>query len=108
PARIGHHLLQAGDVGDAAPYLLQAARTDAAIGAYRDALTLIDTVRDDVTEPIRGPLLALRADMLLATGDAGAVVAYREALSVTHDSSERRRLLPGLARAATLAGDYAS
>jgi DNA-binding SARP family transcriptional activator len=108
PARIGHQLLQAGDVGAAAPFLLQAARTDAAIGAYRDALALIDTVRNDVREPERGPLLALRADMLLATGDAGAVVAYRQALSVTPDPSERRRLLPGLARAATLAGDYAS
>jgi hypothetical protein len=71
PAGIGHQLLQAGHVGAAAPFLLQAARTDAAIGAYRDALALIDTVRNDVREPERGPLLALRADMLLATGDAG-------------------------------------
>ena len=37
PARIGHQLLQAGDVHAAAPILLQAARTEAAIGAYRDA-----------------------------------------------------------------------
>ena len=29
----------------AAPFLLQAARTDAAIGAYRDALALIDAIR---------------------------------------------------------------
>jgi DNA-binding SARP family transcriptional activator/tetratricopeptide (TPR) repeat protein len=108
PARIGHQMLQAGDVGAAAPFLLQAARTHAAIGAYRDALALIDTVRNDVRDPERGPLLALRADMLLATGDAGAVVAFRQALSVTRDPTERRRLLPGLARAATLAGDYAS
>ena len=83
PARIGHQMLQAGDVGAAAPFLLQAARTDAAIGAYRDALALIDTVRNDVRDPERGPLLALRADMLLATGDAGAVVAFRQALGVT-------------------------
>jgi DNA-binding SARP family transcriptional activator/tetratricopeptide (TPR) repeat protein len=108
PARIGHHLLQAGDVSDAAPFLLEAARTEAAIGAYRDALALIDTVRDDVPDPIGRPLLALRADMFLATGDARAVVAYREALSATSDSTERRKLLPGLARAATLAGDYVS
>ena len=81
PARIGHQLLQAGDVAAAAPFLLQAARTDAAIGAYRDALALIDAVRHDVRDPERGPLLALRADMLMATGDAGAVLAYREALA---------------------------
>ena len=108
PARIGHQLLQAGDVGAAAPFLLQAARTDAAIGAYRDALAMIDAVRQDVRDPERGPVLALRADMLMATGDAGAVVAYREALGATGDPAERRRLLPRLARAATFAADYAT
>jgi DNA-binding SARP family transcriptional activator len=108
PARIGHQLLQAGDVGGAAPILLQAARTEAAIGAYRDALSLIDAVRQDVRDPERGPLLALRADMLMATGDAGAVGAYREALSATDDPAEHRQLLPRLARAATFAGDYAT
>jgi DNA-binding SARP family transcriptional activator/tetratricopeptide (TPR) repeat protein len=108
PARIGYQLLQAGDVGAAAPFLLQAARTDAAIGAYRDALALIDTVRQEVRDPERGPMLALRADMLMATGDAGAILAYREALGATHDEAEQRRLLPRLARAATFAGDYAT
>ena len=108
PARIGHQLLQAGDVGAAAPFLLQAARTDAAIGAYRDALALIDAVRQDVRDPERGPLLALRADMLMATGDAGAVLAYRQALSAVDEEADRRRLLPRLARAATFAGDYAT
>jgi DNA-binding SARP family transcriptional activator/tetratricopeptide (TPR) repeat protein len=108
PARIGHQLLRAGDVGAAAPFLLQAARTDAAIGAYRDALALIDAVRQEVRDPERGPLLALRADMLMATGDGGAVPAYREALGATGDATERRRLLPRLARAATFAGDYAT
>ncbi len=107
-ARIGHHLLQAGDVAAAAPHLLQAARGDAAIGAYRDALALIDSVRNDVADPERGPLLALRADMLMATGDAGAVLAYREALGATDDPASRRQLLPRLARAATFAGDYAT
>ncbi len=108
PARIGHQLLQAGDVGAAGPILLQAARTEAAIGAYRDALSLIDAVRQDVRDPERGSLLALRADMLMATGDAGAVRAYREALSATDDPAEHRLLLPRLARAATFAGDYAT
>jgi len=79
PARIGHQLLQAGDLGPAAPFLLQAVRAEAAVGAYCDALSLIDTVRIDIRGPERAPLLALRADMLMATGDAGAVPAYREA-----------------------------
>jgi len=108
PARIGHQLLQAGDVGAAGPFLLEAARTEAAIGAYRDALMLIDAVRQDVRDPERASLLALRADMLMATGDAGAVLAYREALGTTADPAQRRLLLPRLARAATFAGDYAT
>jgi len=108
PARIGHQLLQAGDVHPAAPFLLQAALAEAAIGAYRDALSLIDAVRIDVRGPERAPLLALRADMLMATGDAGAVSAYRDALAATDDPVVRRRLLPRLARAATFAGDYAT
>jgi DNA-binding SARP family transcriptional activator/tetratricopeptide (TPR) repeat protein len=108
PARIAHHLLQAGDVAAAAPFLLQAALTEAAIGAYRDALALIDSVHHEVREPERVPLLALRADMLMATGDAAAVLAYREALGATEDAVMRRRLLPQLARAATFAGDYAT
>jgi hypothetical protein len=45
PARVGHHLLQAGDSAAAAPHLLRAAETEAAMGAYRDALDLVDAVR---------------------------------------------------------------
>ena len=52
-------------------------------------------MRQDVRDPERGPLLALRADMLMATGDAGAVPAYREALG-----GHRR---PGRASAAAAA-----
>jgi tetratricopeptide (TPR) repeat protein len=69
-------------------------------------LSLIDAVRTDVRDPERGPLLALRADMLMATGDAGAVGAYREALSAIDDTGEHRRLRARVARAATFAGDY--
>jgi DNA-binding SARP family transcriptional activator len=108
PARVGHQLLQAGDVGAAVPLLLKAARADAAIGAYRDALALIDSVCQDAGDPERGALLALRADMLMATGDAGAVLAYRDALGATDDLAEQRRLRPRLARAAIFAGDYAT
>ena len=44
-ARIGHHLLESGAAAEAVPYLLRAAETEAAIGAYRDALALVDAVR---------------------------------------------------------------
>jgi DNA-binding SARP family transcriptional activator len=108
PARVGHQLLQAGDVGAAVPLLLKAARADAAIGAYQDALGLIDAVCQEAGDPERAALLALRADMLMATGDAGAVLAYREALGATDDVAEQRRLRSRLSRAAIFAGDYAT
>ena len=49
PARIGHHLLQSGAESEAVPYLLRAAETEAAVGAYRDALALVDTVKPVVS-----------------------------------------------------------
>ena len=48
-SRIAHHLLESGEAGQAVPYLLRAAETDAAVGAYRDALTLVDAVRPHAT-----------------------------------------------------------
>ena len=48
-ARIGHHLLHAGEATEAVPYLLRAAETDAAVGAYRDALALVDAIRPHAT-----------------------------------------------------------
>lgn len=104
PARIGHHLLRAGDTAAATPHLLRAAETSAALGAYRDALDLVDAVRDAATGPDRARLLALRADLLVAVGDAGAVAAYRVALGAATPQA-RRLLRARLARAAALSGD---
>jgi DNA-binding SARP family transcriptional activator/tetratricopeptide (TPR) repeat protein len=108
PARVGHQLIQAADPAAAAPYLLKAAKTEAAVGAYRDALELVDSIRGDVSGPDRTTLLALRADLLMAASDSGAVAAYREALAGNDNPFERRRLRTQLARAATFAGDYAT
>ena len=58
PARIGHHLLESGASTDAVPYLLRAAETEAAIGAYRDALTLVDSVRPHATGAHRATALS--------------------------------------------------
>ena len=59
--------------------------------------------------PARGAdlrrLLSLRADLLMAAADAGAVDAYREALAVVDEPADRSRLRARLARAATFAGD---
>ena len=79
-ARIGHHLLQSGAPADAVPYLLRAAETEAAVGAYRDALALVDAVRPHATGAHRATALSLRGDLLNAIGDPMAASAYREAL----------------------------
>jgi DNA-binding SARP family transcriptional activator/tetratricopeptide (TPR) repeat protein len=104
PARIGHHLLEAGDGGRAATYHLQAAETAAAVGAYRDALELIEPIRAHVREDDRTRLLALRADLLLAVGDPAVIGAYREALDGAPVTLQPR-LRARLARAAIMSGD---
>jgi DNA-binding SARP family transcriptional activator len=104
PARIGHHLVKGGDAPAAVPWLLQAAETEAAHGAYRDALGTLDRIAPAVEGADRSRLLSLRADLLSACGDLGAVDAYRAALAEA-EADDRPRLLTRLARAATSAGD---
>jgi tetratricopeptide (TPR) repeat protein len=105
PARIGHHLVQAGHESEAMPWILTAAETQAALGAYRDALATLDTVRSAATGADQVRLLALRADLLSACADLGALAAYREALAVESDPVARTRLRTRLGRAATIVGD---
>ena len=104
-ARIGHHLLQSGAAAEAVPYLLRAAETEAAVGAYRDALALVEAVRPHATWAQRATALSLRGDLLNALGDPMATSAYREAL-VGADPSMVRRLRVRLARCAVMSGDF--
>jgi DNA-binding SARP family transcriptional activator len=104
PARIGHHLLESGAATDAVPYLLRAAESAAAIGAYRDALALAESVLPHATGSGRASALSLRGDLLNALGDPMAASAYREALDGA-DAAQTRRLRARLARAAVMAGD---
>jgi tetratricopeptide (TPR) repeat protein len=104
PARIGHHLLEAGDAGRAASYHLQAAETAAAVGAYRDALEMLEPIRPHVQAADRSRLLALRADLLLVVGDPAAIGAYRDALDGAPVDAQPK-LRARLARAAIMAGD---
>ncbi len=104
PARIGHHLLESGVSTDAVPHLLRAAETEAAIGAYRDALTLVDSVRPHAIGAHRATALSLRGDLLNAIGDPMAAAAYREALEEA-DAEAAPRLRARLARTAVMSGD---
>jgi DNA-binding SARP family transcriptional activator/tetratricopeptide (TPR) repeat protein len=104
PARVGHHLIAAGEPARAVAHVLRAAESEAAIGAYRDALELVETVRAYATGDERTRLLALRADLLTAVGDQAAVAAYRDAVEVAAPE-DRDVLRARLARAAVMSGD---
>jgi hypothetical protein len=90
PVRIGHHFLAAGAGADAVPHLVRAAETESAVGAYRDALALVDKIRPHATGPCRTRALSLRADLLTAIGDPMAGSAYREALGGAGPADARR------------------
>ncbi len=107
PARIGHHLLAAGDAAAAVPHVLRAAETAAAVGAYRDALSLVDSIRAAADGPSGVRALALRADLLAAIGDPAAMPAFRQAIAAA-SSSGQRVLRARMARLAILTGDRAT
>jgi DNA-binding SARP family transcriptional activator/predicted negative regulator of RcsB-dependent stress response len=104
PARIGHHLLAAGEANAAVPYVLRAAETEAAVGAYRDALALLESIQRAATGDELSRALALRADLLAAIGDAAAATAYRQAMEIAPPAG-RRLLQARLARMLAYAGD---
>lgn len=104
PARIGHHLLAAGDAAAAVPYVLRAAEAQATVGAFRDALSLVDSIRPEVRGEDLARTLALRADLLAAVGDPGALPAYREAIAAAGDRAARE-LRARMAHLAMVTGD---
>src|SRR5213079_1347353 len=53
PARIGHHLVEAGEPRAAGPHLIRAAEREAAVGAYRDAFELVERVQSHVDGALR-------------------------------------------------------
>ncbi|MFD2093477.1 ATP-binding protein [Blastococcus deserti] len=105
PGRIGRHLVQAGETAAAVPWVLRAAETEAALGAYRDALATLEDVRSAATGEDAARLLALRADLLSVCGDLAALDAYREALAAASSPGDRARIRTRMARAATHRGD---
>jgi DNA-binding SARP family transcriptional activator/tetratricopeptide (TPR) repeat protein len=107
PARIAHHLIAAGQLSDAVPHVIHAVETEAAIGAYRDALALVDAVQDHASARDRGRLLALRANLLAALADRSTIDAYRDALAVAAES-DRPLLRARMALSAIREGDLAT
>jgi tetratricopeptide (TPR) repeat protein len=107
PGRVAHHYLAAGLASRAVPYVVRAVETAGALGAYRDALTLVEGVRRDAGPEHLPVLLSRRGDLLMALGDPGAVEAYTEAARVA-TGTLHRLVRARLARAAAVGGDLAT
>jgi DNA-binding SARP family transcriptional activator len=107
PGRVAWQYLKAALPNKAVPYALPAVETAGALGAYRDALTLLDAVRPHAGGDELATLLARRGDLLLALGDPDAVAAYQEAAAVT-TGTQNRMVRARLARAAAFGGDLES
>jgi DNA-binding SARP family transcriptional activator len=103
PARVAHHLLQAGQEAAAVPWLESAALEAAALGAYGDGLRLASEALTRAGSDRRAGLFALRADMLYATGDPAAAVVYDAALATAPERA-RPRLWTMKARVLLAAG----
>lgn len=104
PARVAHHYLAAGLASRAVPYVVRAVETAGALGAFRDALALVDGVRRQAGPEHLPVLLARRGDLLMALGDPAAAQAYTEAAQVT-SGTLHRLVRARLARAAAIGGD---
>ena len=104
PSRVAHQFIAAGLPSRAVPYVLSAVEAAGALGAYRDALALVEGVRQHAGSEALPRLLARRADLLMATGDPQAAEAYAEALPLA-TGTDQRLVRARLARAATATGD---
>ena len=107
PARVAHQFIAAGLPSRAVPYVVRTVETAGALGAYRDALTLIEAVQAHAGPDELPHLLARRGDLLMALGDPEAVTAYREAVPLTA-GTEHRLVRARLARAAAFANDLST
>ena len=107
PGQVAHHYLAAGLASRAVPYAVRAVEIAGALGAYRDALVLVDGVRGHAGPDHLPVLLSRRGDLLMALGEPGAVEAYTEAARVTTGTLHRLNRAR-LARAAAVGGDLAT
>ena len=102
--QVAHHYLAAGLASRAVPYVVRAVEVAGALGAFRDALALVDGVREHAGPEHLPILLARRGDLLMALGDPAAVAAYTEASRIT-TGTLHRLVRARLARAAAVGGD---
>jgi DNA-binding winged helix-turn-helix (wHTH) protein/tetratricopeptide (TPR) repeat protein len=107
PERVATHLLAAGESAAAVAPGLRAARLAAAGQRHADVLRWTAALVEHAPRAERVELLRLRGDALMASGDHGAVPAYRSALSLAAPE-QVTRLRARMARAAMVSGDMAT
>ena len=106
-ARVASQLIAGGAAEDAVPWLLRAAQDAANVAAYVDALGFVERALPDAGGGDMELLLALRAELLLATGDPHAASAFDDALAMA--SVDRRAALQiRQGRAYLVAGELSS
>ena len=104
PGRVAHQYLAAGQPARAVPYVVRAVDTAGALGAYREALGLVEAVLGHAGTTDLPRLLSRRGDLLMALGDPRAESAYAAALPVT-SGTQHRLVRARLARAAYWSDD---
>ena len=107
PARVAGHLIAGGRAGEAVPWLLRAAQDAANVAAYADALGFVERALPHAGGGEVEELLALRAELLLATGDPQAASAYDDALALA-SANRRAALQIRQGRAYLVAGELAA
>jgi DNA-binding SARP family transcriptional activator/tetratricopeptide (TPR) repeat protein len=105
PGVIARHWLQAGAPDEAVPWLLAAARSAVALGAFTDACTHLDRLLQHTPE--NAEALHLRAEALEALGDARAPQAYAAAACAASEPA-RHDIRAQQALAELKAGDPAT
>lgn len=84
PGLVGTHWLAAGEVDEALPCSLAAARRAACLGAFEDVLRHVEPLLAE--RPAQPEALALRADALDALGRPGTLAAYDAAAAVAEEA----------------------
>lgn len=97
PGLVGQHWLAAGEVDQAVPFSLAAARAAARLGAFADVLRHVEPLL--AQRPQLPEALVLRAESLDALGRPGTLAAYDAAAEVSpHDLAQELRAKRALAQ----------
>ena len=108
PARIGHHLLQAGEGAEAVPYVLRSAETEAGLGAYRDALEQVDGIMAFVSPRTGSTPCASEGTCCAPSATLGRIAVYRQGLEFGRGARGPPAAGPARLEPSLMGGDLAT